>query len=525
MSGTPNSTPSARRTLIAAVGGEDPYRMGLLAGLELAGPVLLLAQEGEFERVVLLATPVMGQRARDTAAELAGRVPGVDVQILSIDVGDEADYLELLTSLRRVLAPFAGAGEMSASLASGSPELRACLMFLAASGQMRARLLDVELPSHPAHSAPCIKEIPVEPEPDSTGRVVKEPGAVYSIGGSARPERQESQEDRLDRAARKLGIRGDHPALQDMLRTAAMLAEHRVPVLIEGETGTGKTLIARLIHELSGRPAHLFVQINCGALPEKLVESTLFGHRKGAFTGASEDQPGKFELADGGTLFLDEIGELPMELQPKFLKVLEDGIVEPVGARKGKNIDVRIVAATNRDLKAAVDEKMFREDLYYRLSFGVIHMPSLRDRRSDIPAIALHILAGVNKTLRHPKKLSRDALARLESQPWRGNVRDLENVIGRSVLLAQQDVLEADDLLIDEPRRGKDPLAMLPVPHEHFSLEDFLASARKQLILKALELAGGSQTSAARLLGISPQAVHKFLKSTSPLPSDELNAG
>ena len=318
---------------------------------------------------------------------------------------------------------------------------------------------------------------------------------------------------------RKLGIRGDHPAMRNVLATAAALAGHRVPVLIEGETGTGKTLIARLIHELSGRPPDLFVQINCGALPEKLVESALFGHRKGAFTGATEDQPGKFELADGGTLFLDEIGELPLELQPKFLKVLEDGLVEPVGARKGVKVDVRIIAATNRDLKNAIDEKTFREDLYYRLSFGVLRIPPLRERASDIPHIALHALAEINKSLRYPKQLSRNALARLERQSWRGNVRDLENVIGRSVLLSAQDILEADDLLIDDARKTKDPLSSLPVPHESFSLEDFLASARKQLMLKALELADGSQTAAARLLGISPQAVHKFLK-TSPAPLD-----
>ncbi|HEY8241069.1 MAG TPA: sigma 54-interacting transcriptional regulator [Kiritimatiellia bacterium] len=336
----------------------------------------------------------------------------------------------------------------------------------------------------------------------STPLMVREPRVRYGTACSA-PE--------TDQVARRIGIRGEHPAVRAALDTAAALATHPVPVLIEGETGTGKSLVARLVHELSGRAGGPFVQVNCGALPEKLVESTLFGHRKGAFTGATDDHAGKFAAADGGTLFLDEVGELPLELQPKLLKVLEDGMVEPVGAAKGYAVDVRVIAATNRDLKAMVAGRTFREDLYYRLSFGIIRLPPLRERRTDIRPLALHALARVNRTLRTPKQLSPEAIERLEQQEWRGNVRDLENVIGRSALLARADVLDAADLVIEDPVRADDPLSMLPTPNESFSLEGFLDSARKQLILRALDIAGGSQAGAARLLGVTPQAVHKFL--------------
>jgi Nif-specific regulatory protein len=170
------------------------------------------------------------------------------------------------------------------------------------------------------------------------------------------------------------------------------------------------------------------------------------------------------------------------------------------------------VAATNVDLPQAVEKKEFREDLYYRLSFATIRLPPLRERRSDIPKIALHMLDNLNKSMRRPKRLSPEALTRLQAQAWRGNVRDLENVLGRSMLMAQTEVLKADDLLIDEPKKKKDPLASLPDLHEGFSLEDYLKSVRKQLMLRALEMSNGSQSRAARMLDISPQAVHKFLK-------------
>jgi len=299
--------------------------------------------------------------------------------------------------------------------------------------------------------------------------------------------------------------------MRKALEYGAALAPSTVPILLLGETGTGKELFARCIHRLSGRPADRFVPINCAALPQELVESMLFGHKRGAFTGAISDQKGKFDVADGGTLFLDELAELPLATQAKLLRVLQDGVIEPLGSPSSHRVNVRVIAATNRHPQQVIRHRNFREDLYYRLNVGEIHLPSLRERHSDIPKIALHVLDRVNAGLRRPRRLAPSALSRLQHHAWPGNVRDLQNVIERSLRLATKDVLEADDLLISEPITVTDPLARLPEPGAGFSLEEYLTSARKQLILRALEMTAGNQSAAARLLGISPQAVHKFL--------------
>jgi len=296
------------------------------------------------------------------------------------------------------------------------------------------------------------------------------------------------------------------------MEICAALAQSSAPILLIGETGTGKELFARLTHLLSGRPPDRFTPLNCAAIPHELVESILFGHVKGAFTGAVSDQRGKFGEADGGTLFMDELGELPVSTQVKLLRVLEDGIVEPLGGKSSHKVDVRIIAATNRDLGKQIRQGRFREDLYYRLNVGEIKLPALRERKSDIPKLALHILDQINSTIRNPKRFSPEALVRLENHSWPGNVRDLENVIERSARLSRREILDADDLLISEPITYADPLTSLPDPYEGFSLENYLTGARKQLLLKALEIAGGNQSKAARLLGITPQAVFKFLK-------------
>jgi len=379
--------------------------------------------------------------------------------------------------------------------------MHACWVLLTASGEIPARILHVRPPHFVTKQHPLVTEVDLSSREFPTVRFQDVSIPV-----------EESQAD-VDSVRVQLGIVGDHSAMQRSLEMGAMLAPSQAPVLIFGETGTGKELFARYIHRLSGRPRETFVAVNCAAIPEDLVESLLFGHKKGAFTGAINDQVGKFDTADKGTLFLDELGELPIPAQAKLLRVLQDGLVEPIGQAKAHKVDVRIVGATNRDLRKLVRQGKFREDLFYRLNVGEIKLPPLRERRSDIPKLALHILDRLNGSLRRPKRLSAEALSRLQSHNWAGNVRDLENVIERSVRLCRNDVLDADDLLITEPVTYADPLDALPEPYEGFSLDEFLGSARKQMILRALEAANGNQSQAARMLGITPQAVHKFLQS------------
>ncbi len=487
------------QTLVAVVGPHDPFTPGLVSDGEVIGPILATAQRQALANILLFAADAFAARAQDTVDALKERVPGAAIKVVPLPA-TEVEGAEVLC--RHLY----GNSNGPFCIVAAGDDISGRLRRLVEQGAVRGSIVEPDAPLYAGDEGISASLVP----PSAGNLIVREPRVQY---GHRSPVAVASDEPeaRVDEIARKLGIRGEHPALRIALQTSAALAGHRVPVLIEGETGTGKSLIAKLVHALSGRADGSLVSVNCGALPEKLVESTLFGHRKGAFTGANADHAGKFEAADGGTLFLDEVGELPLELQPKLLKVLEDGVVEPVGATKGFTVDVRVIAATNRDLKAMVAERAFREDLYYRLSFGLIRLPPLRERRSDIGHLALNALSRINRSLRLPKRLSPAAIERLEKQEWRGNVRDLENVIGRSALLVRGDVLDADDLLIDEPVRADDPFDALPVPNESFSLESFLSSARKQLILRALEIAGGSQSGAARLLGISPQAVHKFL--------------
>jgi transcriptional regulator with GAF, ATPase, and Fis domain len=352
--------------------------------------------------------------------------------------------------------------------------------------------------------------------PTASGSMLREPRSSYgdtasgSAGGASTLEPEEATAE----VCRRLGIVGTSSALLDTIGRAFAVAQHAVPVLVEGETGTGKSVFARLIHELSPYASGPLVSVNCAAIPETLVESHLFGHQKGAFTGANADSPGKFELADGGTLFLDEIGELPIGLQPKLLTVLDNGIVERVGASKGRTVGVRIIAATNRDMKQELAEGRFREDLFYRISYASLRLPPLRDRRADIPELAEQILARLNGSLRSPRRLNAGAIERLQSLPWEGNVRDLEHVIGRSVMFSPNAVLGADDIVVH--RRESSALdwwSALPELYQGFSIEDFLTGTRKQLVLRALEQSNGNQSAAARLLGITPQAVSKFVKS------------
>lgn len=279
-------------------------------------------------------------------------------------------------------------------------------------------------------------------------------------------------------------------------------------VLITGESGTGKELIADLIHNRSKRRDMPFIKLNCVAIPEGLLESELFGHEKGAFTGAHARRQGKFELADRGTLFLDEIGDMSDPTQAKILRVLQEREFERVGGSRTIKVDVRIIAATNKDLKKKVAEGAFREDLYYRLKVMDIHLPALRERKGDIPILAEHFLELT--TTRMGKKIkgfTREALDGLMNYAWPGNVRELKNVVERAVILTEQDLIDSTCLFMKDEKPGTiEPLS-------GHSLDSALASIEKRMILDALGKAGGIQKRAAKLLGISERSLwHKVKK-------------
>jgi two-component system response regulator HydG len=295
------------------------------------------------------------------------------------------------------------------------------------------------------------------------------------------------------------GLIGSSPVMQKVYKVAAQVAPARATLLITGESGTGKGELARAIHVRGPRAAEPFVTLHCAAVPETLLESELFGHERGSFTGADKRRVGRFEQANGGTLFLDEVGEIPLALQVKLLRVLQERTFERVGGNEAVRVDVRLIAATNRDLAVEVKEGRFREDLYYRLNVVHVEMPPLRARANDIITLANHFLRrSADENHKHIDGFTERAVARLLAHRWPGNVRELENVIERSVVLAEGSVIDADDLPIDVA-----PLHKLGVQIPGSTMSEI----ERYAILTTLDAVGGSSAKAAEMLGISVRTV------------------
>jgi len=304
-------------------------------------------------------------------------------------------------------------------------------------------------------------------------------------------------------------IVGDSEPMRRIFSTVKKVAASDSSVLIYGESGTGKELVARAVHYQSGRCDKPFVKINCGALPKDLVESELFGHEKGAFTGAIRQKKGRFELAEGGTIFLDEIGDVPLDMQVKLLRVLQERQFDRVGGERTLDADVRVVAATNRLLKDMVAEGRFREDLFYRLEVIPLHLPPLRERREDVPLLVEHFMqkkcGEMNIGL---KRLNEEALAALVRYPWPGNVRELENIIERTIVLSDADEIGLHDipLVSDEGGGGKEGRG--PSGADSLLLNQKMDEMERDMIVRAMEEAGHVKTRAAELLGIKTSALY-----------------
>jgi two-component system response regulator PilR (NtrC family) len=304
------------------------------------------------------------------------------------------------------------------------------------------------------------------------------------------------------------GIIGRSPAMLDVFRLVEMVCRTNSTVLLSGESGTGKELVARAIHNLSLRRSQKFVAVNCGAMPEALLESELFGHVRGAFTGADKDKKGLIEAAEGGTVFLDEIGEMPLTMQVKLLRVLQERKYRPVGATEELAADIRVIAATNRDLPKSVEEGKFREDLFYRLNVIPVKMPALRERAEDILLIAEHFLGKYTREMSKAiEGFSPEAAAALGAYQWPGNVRELENVVERAVALESERRIEAsalpENLRNGRPATSKRAHVDDVVVAEGFNLERHLQDIERSHLERALERSGGVQTRAADGLGLS----------------------
>jgi DNA-binding NtrC family response regulator len=302
------------------------------------------------------------------------------------------------------------------------------------------------------------------------------------------------------------GIVGRSRRMQEVIRTAEVVARSKSTVLITGETGTGKEMVARAIHDHSGQREMPLIKVNCAAIPETLLESELFGHVRGAFTGATTSKKGKFALADGGTIFLDEIGTMSPALQSKLLRVLQEREFEPLGSERTQKVDVRVIAATNRDLRQMVTDGRFQEDLYYRLNVIPVHIPPLRERRDDIPVLVEHFIAKhAQRAGKRIEGLQPGVMEALQASDWPGNVRELENTIERAVVLSPDSVIGPDVVRILSVTSAPPP--GLP----SLNLRQNLDWTERETVRRALESAGGVKKDAAELMGLTQRALSYYL--------------
>lgn len=487
----------SKTILLTFNGNQDPFTKG-----SADGPVLsLLKVRNDYSKIVLFHTPDRNDAASRTAEIIKEQIK-IEVDTVELSISDPTSYREILKSLRpaiRNILDRAGNAFFEILVAPGTSQMHACWLLLAASGEIPATVIHKREEKYVKPGQELVTVI----DPLS----VEFPRIMPNIMMEEIPA---ISEEELNQSLQKANIIGKNEGIKEAVRRSALAAGTNVPILILGESGTGKELFARFVHMISTKSSGPFITVNCSALPESLAESELFGHVKGAFTGAIRDKKGLFTLAHGGTLFLDEIGDMPLSLQAKLLRVLQDGEIRPVGATDSSKVAVRVISATNVDLIAAVKEKRFRDDLYYRLSMMSLSLPTLRERSTDIPAIALHILGQWNREQQTTKRFAPDALQHLREYSWPGNIRELKNVIISSAILSSGETMGITDIQL--PAIHDRPLDQnLPEPAEGFIMNNYICNIRDSLIKRALSITAGNKNKAAKLLGLTAQGLGQHM--------------
>ncbi|MBN1835143.1 MAG: sigma 54-interacting transcriptional regulator [Spirochaetales bacterium] len=504
------------RVLLSFVGNRDPY---VETGDE-HGPLLSLLQARQYDLAYLFCTGSQYLERANMVAEAAGGLQqGCRFEFVTVDLDSPIDYVEILSKLKARVDQVVGS--LSARQCSyfvlldpGTPQMQTAWFLLAKSRELRATLLQ-GIPPRFAGGAYKVREVDLESEalPEvrlrpARGREAAEPGPPES----GQPEAQALWVT-LEQGER---IIGQDPEFRAVLEAAHRVAAYDVSVLIRGETGTGKELVARFIHEQSARAGKPYASVNCAAVGASLAESELFGHLKGAFTGADRDRPGKFRSAAGGTILLDEIGDLPLEIQPKLLRVLESRTLVPVGADREVAVDVRILAATNQDLEKLIAEGRFRRDLYERLNQVTLRLPALRERRTDIPILVQAFLGRWNLQYKEDKGIGEDAMGYLMEYPWPGNIRELRNSIISMCAMANSGTITPQLLppaiQAHFHRTPVVPEISAELPDEGLNLRALLYQVEREFFRKALRAAEGNKEQAAHLLGVNAPAFRKALR-------------
>jgi DNA-binding NtrC family response regulator len=540
----------AMNVLLTFAGNRDPFNPELVQGAATDGPVLTLLRERSFETIYIFTTPNTLANAHSLRDEITRRLgqEQLKVDVLNLDIPDPTDYEALFIHMsglcRKIVADHREAQPAYwIATASGTPQMQTVWFLLAQSGLIPATLLKITPPRFLRAGRKAVSEIllPLDfPKVALPDQDMLEMKAAY-----LRKEKLEAEHTDLVGEFSRYRMIGKSAAMSALTETIRAASRYDSAVLIQGETGTGKELVARAIHFNSPRKTEPFIVVNCAAIPETLVEGELFGHEKGAFTGALQQRKGKFELADGGTIFLDEIGDMPLPAQAKILRVLQDGEITRIGGAGPIKTDVRVIAATNRELAAFIAAGKFREDLYYRLKVIDIALPPLRKRREDIPLLIDFFLSRHNDRFRQRKQLSREALRRMLEHPWPGNIRELENAVERAFVLSKGSVIREADLpaeMLSSPvvaialsesepgtpaisddassfprflKRGQGGLsegADIPIPPEGMNLDNALHDIEKASYEAAIKMKDGNREAAARLLGIKPHTFRKRAK-------------
>lgn len=496
-----------KKVLVSINGNQDPFSSS--HGRPPAdGPIVSLLEEiSDFDEVVLFYTPDRAQAAAETKAVLARRYPAIKTRLDELaGLDDPTHYEQILAGLRRALkqaCPRDRHTRYWVSVSSGTSQMHACWLLLTASGEFQATVLQVREKRLVKQGQPLISEI----NPRATEYPLVRPHLTMETIPEVTPRR-------VEEAMADANLIAHDPQMKAALEQAANTAQYEQEIiLIIGPSGTGKELMARFIHHVGKRRHKGFEALNCGALTETLIDSELFGHVKGAFTGADKNRIGKIESCHGGTVFLDEIGEMPLGTQTRMLRLLDQRELTPVGASKARKVDVQFIAATNRDLKEAIHQKLFRQDFYYRLSAHVIELPPLKDRGEDIAVIAAKLLDDFGRqNKKQSQVLSAKALEKLRQYHWPGNVRELKNVIRRAAVNCPAGRIGPEHIHLQDPDTGQNDFSGLPEPREGFDVKAFLDGARERLYNRAWEMAEGNGSRAAALLGVAPQAVHKHRK-------------
>jgi len=500
----------SRNILITFVGNRDPYVEEAFDGLHSDGPILTLLKDHQYHGIHLLSNRTTLLQTQQIMREIRVRQSWVQLQEHFLELSDPTSYGELIPLIWNktveIQEKYSPEIYFDIATSSGTPQMHATWVLLHLSKRIRGRLLRITPPKFLKHGEQAVSVI--------TGLMEKLEGipAPFQVPDECAllRARNRSLQETLD------GVRGyaefDHiigfaGTLREVLESVRRIASESFPVLINGESGTGKELIARALHQASTRAAGPFITVNCGGIPDGMVESILFGHKKGAFTGAVKDNLGRIAEADGGTLFLDEIGDIPLSQQVKLLRFLQEGEVDVLGGAK-KQVDVRVVAATHRDLAAGVSAGHFREDLFYRLTFP-LHLPPLRDRRQDIPAFVEYFLQRRNEGRSNTKRISAAALLLLQNAPWPGNVRELENIITRMYFGTNGSVITPESIPADYCSVADGDRNHVVIPTGGIELRQVLADLEKAYFKEALQRSDNNKAQAARLLGLAPKAFQK----------------